>query len=94
VKQRKTPHVFDLYKNHQGGTLLEGRIETGEIGEGERKVPAVQESVASSNPVSMQLMRIIMKKDERSRLAVCPFLLSGGFFQFYGHHSNTMHKIR
>lgn len=48
-KMAKTPtwHVFDLYKYHQDGELVESSIETGEAGlEEDYMVPALSESVS------------------------------------------------
>ena len=41
-----TYHVFDLYQEHQGGTLLGGFVETGSVGEGEDAVPGVTVSAS------------------------------------------------
>lgn len=41
-----TYHVFDLYKHHQGGTLLSSFIETETIGTEESPVPNLHESVS------------------------------------------------
>ena len=47
-KMIKTPtyHVFNMYKYHQDAELLESYVETREIGDGEWKVPNLQESVS------------------------------------------------
>ncbi|MCM1568647.1 MAG: alpha-N-arabinofuranosidase [Roseburia sp.] len=47
-KMVKTPtwYVFDLYKAHQDGELLESSVETRTIGSGEDKVPNLTESVS------------------------------------------------
>ena len=41
-----TYHVFDLYKAHQSGTLLDSFIETENIGSGEEPLPSLYESVS------------------------------------------------
>ncbi len=47
-KMIKTPtyHVFNMYKYHQDGELLESSVETKEIGDQEMKVPNLHESVS------------------------------------------------
>lgn len=50
-KMVKTPtyHVFHMYKYHQGAQLLDSFLdENGEAGDGEYRVPALQESVSVS----------------------------------------------
>jgi len=44
-----TYHVFDLYKEHQGATLIDSFIETENIGEGQEAVPNISESVSAGN---------------------------------------------
>jgi len=41
-----TYHVFDLYKGHQSGTLIDSFIETKHIGDGENCIPNLNESVS------------------------------------------------
>ena len=51
AKMVKTPtyHVFHMYKYHQGAQLLDSFLdENGEAGDGEYRVPALQESVSVS----------------------------------------------
>lgn len=48
VNMIKTPtwYVFDLYKNHQDGTLVESSIETKEVGVNDCMIPNLTESVS------------------------------------------------
>lgn len=41
-----TWHVFRLYKEHQGSTLLDSVLEAGEVGMGENQIPQISESVS------------------------------------------------
>lgn len=41
-----TYHVFDLYKSHQGGTLIDSFIETENIGDEQNIIPNLNESVS------------------------------------------------
>ena len=49
-----TYHVFDLYKEHQGATLLESSLETETIG-GENPVPNLTQSVSVSESGALHI---------------------------------------
>ncbi len=78
-KMVKTPtyHVFHMYKYHQGAQLLDSFLdENGEAGDGEYRVPALQESVSVSEDgtVNVSWQTCPFPKPRRWKWNSLPFL--------------------
>lgn len=59
-----TYHVFDLFKDHQEGTLLDSMIETGLAGTTEHKVPNLHESVSMDTEGKIHITLCNLSLDE------------------------------
>jgi len=63
-----TYHVFDMYKEHQGATLLESFIETKPVGSGENAVPNLHESVSVAQDGSINITLCNLSINETYRI--------------------------
>lgn len=72
-KMIKTPtwHVFNMYKHHQDGELVESFIETKEIGTQESRVPNLTESVSVSADGKLHITLTNLSLEEASDIEAC-----------------------
>ena len=68
----KTPtyHVFDLYKHHQNGKLLDSQMDTPQIGQGEWQVPMVSHSVSRDSSGAVHLTAVNLSHQEGTALDI------------------------
>ncbi len=63
-----TYHVFEMYKEHQGATLLSSRMDCGQAGSGENAVPQLSESASIGQDGALHLTVANLSADDAAEV--------------------------